>query len=116
MVYRRQTSASVEQWLANLRAVQEILARLWLDSIPDIEEDVLVPGSHIQKGGSSRAIALDISRRLPELLTLFTPEQAGSDKWVEEHQSDVQKKVRRCENVFLRGRPLYEVSLGTILR
>lgn len=110
MVYRKMTSALVEQWWADVRAVQELLVDLWLDGSPDIEEDIAVPPSPYQKAMSSRGLALQVTERISELLQLFTDEQAASEAWVAEHQLDVQRKVRRFENVFVKGRFLYEVS------
>jgi hypothetical protein len=104
------TPASLQQGRRNLRGALEVLDLLWLDSHPDIEEDLPVPVQTGSRATTSRALAQTVRRSIMSLLARLTDAEAASEQWVEAHRERAQVELKSYENVSQRSRPLFRVS------
>lgn len=101
---------SLQQGRKTLRAVLEILDGLWLDSTPDIEEDVLVSGTSEHRAIRSRALAARVKGQISVLLSRHPEDDTNSPRWVASYQDEVRRELKRYENVHQKNRSLSDVS------
>lgn len=101
---------NLQQSRRNLHAAVEILDGLWLDAARDIEEDVIVPATPNHQAVRSRIMAARVKEQILGLLGRHSEDEVESAAWVGGYQDEVRKELKRYENMFQKGRNLYDVS------